>query len=54
LNGCVVPGAVDVRGGAEKVRPPREPELKPPPARASADGAASISGNANDKTTAIA
>ena len=54
LNGCAVPGAVDVLGGAEKVRAPREPELKPPPARASADAAASISGNANDKTTAIA
>ncbi len=54
LNGCAVPGAVDVLGGAEKVRAPREPELKPPPTRASADGAANISGSANDKTTAIA
>jgi hypothetical protein len=54
LNGCAVPGAVDVRGGAEKVRVPREPELNPPPARASAGDTASISGSANDKTTAIA
>ena len=53
LSGCAVPGAVDVLGGAENVRIPREPELKPPPTRASADGAAS-SGSANDKTTAIA
>ena len=27
LNGCAVPGAVDVLGGAENVRAPREPEL---------------------------
>ena len=38
LNGCAAPGAVDVLGGAEKVRAPREPELTPPPTRASADG----------------
>ena len=36
LNGCAVPGAVEVLGGAEKVRVPREPELMPPPMRASA------------------
>ena len=54
LSGCAVPGAVEVLGGAENVRPPREPELPPPPIRASADEIASINGNANDKTTAIA
>jgi hypothetical protein len=49
-----VPGAVDVLGGAENVRVPREPELKPPPTRASAGEAAEINGNASDRTTAIA
>ena len=28
LNGCAVLGAVDVLGGAEKVRDPRDPELR--------------------------
>ena len=37
LNGCAMLGAVEVLGGAENVRAPREPELKPPPIRASAD-----------------
>ena len=54
LNGCAVPGAVEVLGGAENVFPPRDPELPPPPIRASAAETASITGNANDKTTAIA
>src|SRR6266849_5506986 len=54
LNGCAVLGAVDVLGGAENVRAPREPELMPPPTRASADEMASIKGSASDKTTAIA
>jgi hypothetical protein len=54
LNGCAVPGAVDVLGGAEKVRDPLEPRLMPPPTRASADETASIKGNASDKTRAIA
>jgi hypothetical protein len=54
LNGCAVLGAVEVLGGAEKVRAPRDPELMPPPIRASADETATINGNANDKTTAIA
>src|SRR5262245_48861610 len=36
LKGCAVLGAVDVDGGAEKVREPRDPELDPPPMRASA------------------
>jgi hypothetical protein len=53
LNGCAAFGAVDVLGGAEKVLPPREPELPPPPTRASATEMASINGNANDRTTAI-
>ena len=44
LIGCAVPGAVDVVGGAEKVREPREPELQPPPTRASADEIAITSG----------
>jgi hypothetical protein len=54
LNGCAVLGAVEVLGGAENVRAPREPELPPPPIRASADEIASINGSANDKTTAMA
>jgi hypothetical protein len=54
LNGCAIPGAVEVLGGAENVRAPREPELTPPPILASADDIASINGNASDKTTAIA
>ena len=54
LNGCAVPGAVDVLGGGENVRVPREPELKPPPTRASAGEAAEINGNASDRTIAIA
>ena len=48
LNGCAVLGAVEVLGGAENVRAPREPELTPPPIRASADETASTSGNASD------
>ena len=35
--GCDQRGAVLVEGGIEKVRLPREPKLKPPPARASTD-----------------
>src|ERR1700733_6448054 len=54
LKGDAEPGAVEVLGGAEKVREPREPELKPPPTRASAGEIAEIKGNASDKTTAIA
>ena len=49
-----MPGAVDVLGGAENVRAPREPELMPPPIRASADETASINGSASDRTTAMA
>jgi hypothetical protein len=52
--GCAALGAVDVLGGAEKVRVPRDPELLPPPMRASADDTASINGSATDKTIAIA
>ena len=54
LNGCAVPGAVDVLGGAEKVREPREPEPKPPPTRASAAETAITVGSASDSTMAIA
>src|SRR5260370_35182427 len=54
LNGCAVPGAVEVLGGAENVRAPRDPELKPPAARASADETVNTKGTASDKTTAIA
>ena len=46
-------GSGSLLGGAENVRPPREPELRPPPTRASADEAIDIRGNASDKTTAI-
>jgi len=34
--GCAVFGAVVVEGGAALVREPRDPELLPPPTRASA------------------
>jgi hypothetical protein len=54
LKGCAAFGAVEVLGGAEKVRAPREPELTPPPIRASAEDTANINGKANDKATAIA
>ena len=54
LKGCAVPGAVEVLGGAENVRAPRDPELMPPPIRASADGTANSIGTASDRTTAIA
>jgi len=54
LNGVAVPGAVDVEGGAEKVRVPREPELDPPPIRASAEETTSIDGRATERTIAIA
>jgi hypothetical protein len=52
LNGCAALGAVDVLGGAENVRVPRDPELNPPPTRASTDDTANIKGSANDRTTA--
>jgi hypothetical protein len=51
FNGCAALGAVDVLGGAEKVRVPLEPMLEPPPIRASADGTTNIKGSANDRTT---
>ena len=54
LNGCAVLGAVDVLGGGENVREPREPDEKPPPTRASADETAATDGIANARTTAIA
>src|SRR5437868_13476248 len=54
LNGWAVPGAVDVLGGGENVREPREPDEKPPPTRASADETAATDGIANARTTAIA
>jgi hypothetical protein len=54
LNGWAVLGAVDVLGGAAKVRDPRDPELIPPPTRASAAETAIASGSATDRTTAIA
>ena len=49
LNGCAAFGAVGVLGGAVNVRAPREPELTPPPIRASAGEIAATSGNASDK-----
>ena len=54
LKGCAVPGAVVVLGGAEKVRPPREPELPPPPTRASAAEIAMTRGTASERTIAMA
>jgi hypothetical protein len=54
LSGCALPGAVEVLGGAENVRAPREPELKLPPTRASADEMANTNGTASDRTTAMA
>jgi hypothetical protein len=54
LKGCAVLGAVEVEGGAENVRAPREPELTPPPIRASADEAATTSGNVSARATATA
>ena len=47
-------GAVEVDGGAENVRPPRLPELKPPPMRASAGAAtrASVAATASVAITA--
>jgi hypothetical protein len=52
--GCAALGAVAVGGGAEKVLEPREPELPPPPGRASAAEIANITGTANDRTMAMA
>ena len=52
LNGCAALGAVEVLGGAENVRVPREPKLPPPPTRASAGETVTISGAASDKTMA--
>jgi hypothetical protein len=54
LKGWAAFGAVEVDGGAENVLVPREPELEPPPMRASADEAMTTSGIASDKTTASA
>jgi hypothetical protein len=53
-NGRAVVGAVDVLGGAENVRDPRDPELDPPPMRASAADATSATGIATERTTAKA
>jgi hypothetical protein len=54
LNGVAVPGEVAVLGGAENVLVPRDPELPPPPMRASAADMAILKGNANERATAIA
>lgn len=54
LNGCAMLGAVEVLGGAENVRAPREPEPKPPPIRASAGEIAAANGTASASATAIA
>ncbi|WP_205756994.1 hypothetical protein, partial [Lactobacillus crispatus] len=53
-NGRAALGAVEVDGGAENVRDPRDPELEPPPMRASAADAISATGMATDSTTAKA
>jgi hypothetical protein len=51
--GCAALGAVLVEGGAEYVREPREPELEPPPTRASAiDETATDTGKASAASTA--
>jgi hypothetical protein len=49
-----VPGAVEVLGGMEKVREPREPDEKPPPTRASAGVTAERVGIASASMTAMA
>jgi hypothetical protein len=54
LNGCAVPGAVEVLGGIEKVREPRDPDEKPPPTRASAGCIAESAGMASASATAMA
>ena len=54
MNGEAVLGAVDVLGGAEKLREPRDPELMPPPTRASAGVTADINGRAKASAMAIA
>src|SRR4030088_1336718 len=54
LKGCAVFGAVEVLGGAENVRPPREPELTPPPTPASAGEPAPEPDTPRDRSTAIA
>jgi hypothetical protein len=43
-----------VLGGAENVRAPREPELMPPPTRASAGEIADTNGSVSASVTAIA
>ena len=54
LNGCAVPGAVEVDGGAENVSEPREPVEKPPPMRASAEETVSATGIASARAMATA
>src|SRR5689334_11630084 len=51
-NGRAALGAVLVDGGADQVRIPREPDEKPPPARASACDTASAVGRASASATA--
>src|SRR5579872_6751480 len=53
LNGEAVPGAVDVLGGMEKEREPREPDENPPPMRASAGVIADSVGIASASVTAM-
>jgi hypothetical protein len=54
LKGCAVPGAVEVLGGMEKLRDPRDPDEKPPPTRASAEDRAASVGIASASITARA
>jgi hypothetical protein len=54
LKGEAVPGAVEVLGGMENEREPREPDEKPPPMRASAGVIADSVGIASASVTAIA
>src|SRR5579872_4167803 len=51
-NGRAALGAVLVAGGADQVRMPREPDEKPPPARASACDTTSAVGIASASATA--
>ena len=53
LNGEAVPGAVDVLGGIENEREPRDPDEKPPPMRASAGAITDSVGIASASMMAI-
>ena len=54
LNGCAAPGAVEVLGGAENVRAPRDPELRRRRPGRQPTKPPAINGVASDKTMAMA